>query len=110
MGNKPEVQSRTFVVNETQVDGDTGVELQRTLALYQFFYSLAGLVLGTVCVVGGIFLFVQGVTGAAEWSAELLGLKSKVSQAAPGAILFVVGFAVVYSTKYRFKHTSRDTR
>lgn len=104
MGDGSKDTGRIFVVNETAVTPDTDVLLQQILARYQLYYSIAGLVLGLVCMLGGIFLFIQGVTGAAEWYANVLGLESRISQAAPGAILFVVGLAVVYCTRYKFKH------
>ena len=34
------------------------------VARYRLIYSLCGLVLGLVCILGGIVLFLQGVTGA----------------------------------------------
>lgn len=72
----------------------------RLLSLYQFVYSLCGLVLGMACVIGGVLLFLNGVAGAASWTTRILGAESQISDAAPGAILFVVGLSVVLVTRF----------
>ena len=70
------------------------------LARLQLIYSLAGLLLGLACVIGGILLFFHGVTGSSSWVGEVIGAKSKLSDAAPGTVLFVVGLAVVWLTRF----------
>ena len=70
------------------------------LALLQLIYSLAGLLLGLACIIGGILLFFHGVAGSSSWVGEVIGLKSKLSDAAPGTVLFVVGLAVVWLTRF----------
>ena len=70
---------------------------------YQLIYSMSGLVVGLACVIGGIVLFLHGVTGSITWIAEFLKLKSKVTDAAPGAILFIVGLFVVWVTRFGIK-------
>ena len=70
------------------------------LASLQLVYSLAGLVLGLACVIGGILLFFHGVAGSSSWVGEAIGVKSKLSDAAPGTVLFVVGLAVVFLTRF----------
>ena len=96
--------NRTFVVNGSQVNKNTAPETQATLAKYQFMYSVTGLFLGLAAIIGGIYLFVQGVNGASDWDIKLLGAESKIVQAAPGAILFIVGLFMVFVTRYKFKH------
>ena len=70
------------------------------LAMLQLIYSLAGLVLGLACIVGGILLFFHGVAGSSSWVGEVIGVKSKLSDAAPGTVLFIVGLAVVWVTRF----------
>ena len=70
------------------------------LAVLQLIYSLAGLVLGLACVVGGIALFFHGVVGSSSWVGQVIGAQSKLSDAAPGTVLFVVGLAVVWVTRF----------
>lgn len=72
-------------------------------ALFQLIYSLAGLVFGLACIIGGIVLFFHGVTGSTSWTSYILGLKSVVSDAAPGVILFIIGLFVVLITRYGIK-------
>lgn len=75
----------------------------RLLSLYQFVYSLCGLVLGFACLVSGVILFLNGVAGSANWTARWLGAESSISDAAPGALLFVVGLFVVIATRFTVK-------
>lgn len=70
------------------------------LALLQLIYSLAGLVFGLACIVGGIVLFLHGVVGSSSWVGGFIGVQSKLSDAAPGTVLFVVGLAVVWLTRF----------
>ena len=70
------------------------------LATLQLIYSLAGLLLGLACIIGGILLFFHGVTGSSSWVGEVIGVKSNLSDAAPGTVLFVVGLAVVWLTRF----------
>ncbi len=70
------------------------------LAVLQLIYSLAGLVFGLACIVGGILLFFHGVSGSSSWIGEAIGVQSKLSDAAPGTVLFVVGLAVVWLTRF----------
>lgn len=68
--------------------------------MLQLIYSLAGLVFGLACIVGGILLFFHGVAGSSSWVGEFIGVQSKLSDAAPGTVLFVVGLAVVWLTRF----------
>ena len=77
--------------NETLIS-DT---LQCRALRYKFIYSMTGLFLGLVSMLGGIVLFLNGVAGSTSWTAKILGNESTISDAAPGAILFVVGLFVI---------------
>jgi hypothetical protein len=70
---------------------------------YKFIYSMTGLLLGLVSMLGGIVLFLNGVAGSTSWTAKILGNESTITDAAPGAVLFVVGLFVVIATRYRVK-------
>ena len=65
--------------------------IERQALRYKFFYSMAALVLGLLIVLGGIVLFLNGVVGSTSWTAKIIGIESSISDAAPGAVLFVVG-------------------
>src|SRR5256885_2120608 len=77
----------------------TSAPRDRAQALPLIHY-LAGLVLGLACVIGGILLFFHGVVGASSWVGEVIGVKSQLSDAAPGTVLFVVGLAVVFLPRF----------
>lgn len=64
-------------------------------ALLQFINSLCGLIVGLVCIVEGIMLFLHGVAGETGWTAKTLGAESQLSDAAPGVVLFLVGLVVL---------------
>jgi hypothetical protein len=78
-------------------------ELAKAIVRHQLIYSLSGLTLGLACVVGGLILTLYGVTGSAGWTAKVLGLESKLSDAAPGVVLFIVGLFVVWATRFSVK-------
>jgi hypothetical protein len=104
MTNPSNKGNRSFVVNGSQVNKSTNSVTQAALAKYQFLYSLAGLVLGLAAIIGGIYLFIQGVNGSTDWTLKLLGNESNLVQATPGVILFIVGLFIVFVTRYKFKH------
>ena len=68
---------------------------------FQIIYSLFGLFLGFSCVLGGIVLFIHGIVGSTNWTTNVLGVNSDISDAAPGSILFIVGFFVVLVTRFK---------
>jgi hypothetical protein len=70
---------------------------------YRFIYSMAGLFLGFVSMIGEIVLFLNGVAGSTNWTAKILGNESTITDAAPGAVLFVVGLFIVIVTRYKVK-------
>jgi hypothetical protein len=66
---------------------------------WEYAYGMLGLVLGLAAIIGGIILGLHGVTGATSWTAKVLGLESKINDAAPGVVLFIVGLFMVFVTK-----------
>ena len=64
---------------------------------------MAGLCLGFVSMIAGSVLFLNGIVGSTNWSAKILGNESVITDAAPGAILFVVGLFVVIATRLKLK-------
>ncbi len=78
-------------------------KIWQSVVRYQFLYSMSGLLLGLVCIIGGIILFLRGVTGSTSWTAKVLGLESNITDAAPGAVLFIVGLFLVFVTRFVIK-------
>ena len=73
------------------------------LAHLQLIYSLAGLLVGLACIVGGLGLFLHGIYGSSSWVGEFIGVKSRLADAAPGTILFVVGLLIVWVTRFSIR-------
>ena len=72
-------------------------QLIESASRHQLIYS----VLGLASILGGILLFLAGVTGKMSWSAKFLGATSEMLDAAPGAVLLVVGLIIVFVTRYK---------
>jgi len=72
----------------------------RRASLLQFIYSMLGLLLGLACVLCGMALFFHGIAGSSSWTMKIIGAQSKITDATPGVILFVVGLFIVYITRY----------
>jgi hypothetical protein len=71
------------------------------VARQQFRVTIAGLIVGLIFMAAGVLLFLRGVQGSTSWTASSLGSQSKLADAAPGTILFVVGLLVIWTTRYK---------
>lgn len=69
----------------------------------EYRYASLGLSLGILAIVGGVVLGLNGVAGSTSWTANLLGLQSKINDAGPGVVLFVVGLFMIHTTRPRVK-------
>jgi archaellum biogenesis protein FlaJ (TadC family) len=104
-------QEITFIQDDDGSEGDHYLtvldrhndNLVYRVSKHQLVYSILGLILGLVCIIGGVLLFLAGVTGAMSWTAKFLGASSEIFDAAPGAVLFIVGLFVVFITRYELK-------
>jgi nitrate reductase gamma subunit len=112
MSDKPEEEERGPGVNNAGGMYPMQIEVPSTMgdpatyqkfSAYQLIYSICGLILGLACVLGGIVLFLHGVTGSTSWTAKMVGAESQISDAAPGAVLFIVGLFVVLITRFTIK-------
>lgn len=95
--------NRKLVCNAL-IDPASDSSVQAMVARQQFIYSQFGLLVGAGCMVGGVYLFIKGITGSLDWNLQILGASSELSNAAPGAVLFIVGVFVIFITRYVFKH------
>lgn len=96
MGDKRLLQRMMVVPSEMR-----NPRAYERFALYHLIYSICGLVLGLACVLGGIVLFIRGISGSTSWTASIIGAESTITDAAPGAVLFIVGLFVVLITRFR---------
>lgn len=102
-----------FLVALIEVPSDPGERrFWGRLARLQLAYSLAGLTVGVICVAGGILLFYHGVTGSTSWVGSVIGVgvRSGLSDAAPGTVLFVVGLLVVWITRFQIRIRGKGER
>ena len=103
LDERPKLGSGGHEFLELKLTGNHSDDLVEKLSRHQLTYSILGLVLGSVCIIGGILLFLAGVTGAMSWTAGFLAASSELLDAAPGAVLFVVGLFIVFVTRYKLK-------
>jgi hypothetical protein len=87
--------------HDVVLEGKHPEPLADKLSQRQLVYSLAGLVLGLLCVLGGVLLFTLGISGTVSWTARFLAAQSHIVDAAPGVILFVIGLFIVCLTRFR---------
>jgi len=69
----------------------------------EYIYASLGLVLGLAAIIFGSVLCLNGVVGKTSWSASLFGLTSKINDAAPGVVLFIVGLFMIVATRPKIK-------
>ena len=103
---RTEISSSPLMVKVTRSehgDAEKSIELASRLSTHHLVYSLVALVLGLACVIGGVVLFIHGVTGSTSWTAKILGAESHLNDAAPGTVLFIVGLFIVWITRYSVK-------
>lgn len=82
-----------------EVPGDmVNADFWKRVILYQFIYSMFGIVAGLACVVLGLILIVNGVVSDGHWSADVLGVR--LTDASPGIVLFVVGLLLPRVTAF----------
>ncbi|MEW6131378.1 MAG: hypothetical protein AB1757_30395 [Acidobacteriota bacterium] len=83
-----------------EVDIPDGSVVGGIAVFFQSIYSILGLLIGGLCVLGGLGLLTNGIAGSSSWTAKVLGIESNISDAPPGVILFIVGIFITWVTKY----------
>lgn len=78
-------------------------DLHRLGLKLKFAYSIVGLLLGLACIVAGVILGLGGVAGHTTWTASLFGFSTKINDATPGVIIFVVGIFFVLITRFKVR-------
>jgi hypothetical protein len=69
--------------------------------ILKFLYSTIGLLLGLACILAGVVLGLSGVVGNTKFVASFIGLKTELSDAAPGVVVFIVGIFFVLITRFK---------
>lgn len=83
--------------------GSVSEEFWRKALYFKFIYSITGLLVGFSCMIIASILFLNGIYGSSNWTASVLGIESNLNDAAPGTILFVIGFLIIIATRLRIK-------
>ena len=78
----------------------------KLVMFYQFCYSIVGLLTGLACEIGGMILFIGGITGNGHWTTTLFGIQ--ITDAAPGTVLFLIGLACWQFTRFDVQISSAD--
>lgn len=94
-------QERTLMLDQIKKERDWLLKQTKMALIFDFAYSVLGLILGLLRIIGGIVLFFQGVEGESGVEGSVLGLTISLKDAAPGVILFFVGLFLVWVTKYK---------
>lgn len=94
---------RVFSTNSTVVSKSVSEETQLALSNNQLLYSKIGLFVGVTCIFIGAILLWLGIDSTTEWSFSTLNSESKLTSAAPGTVFLIVGFFIIWVTKYKFK-------
>lgn len=90
-------------LRDLDLSGEHSDEIIEKLSRDQRIYSTIGLVLGVIIILGGLILFLYGVTGKMNWTAKFLGASSEILDASPGAVLFIVGLFIIFFTRFKIK-------
>lgn len=75
-------------------------EFWKKASLFQFIYSLIGLIIGSACVIAGILFFLHGVGNSTSWTTNIIRVETNISDAVTGVILFIAGLFIVWITKF----------
>jgi hypothetical protein len=108
MSNKEKEQERAEggivnFANEVEFVGKHSDSVIAEVSKQHFIYSLVGQGVMLVCVIGAIVLAVLEVTGKMSWSVKFIGVRSEILDAAPAAVLFIVGLFTLWITRFRVK-------
>jgi hypothetical protein len=79
------------------------MEMMDRAVHYHFILAMTAQILSFCCIIGGVILFMLGMTGKMSWTVNVWGMKSNIADAAPGASLFVVGVLFVFMTRFCVK-------
>jgi len=90
---------------EASLSGPHSDEIINKVSKHQLIYSITGMLLGGLCIIGGFVLFIFGISGKVSWTGKFLGATSQILDATPGSVLFIVGLFVVWVTRYAMKST-----
>ena len=71
--------------------------------ILQGLYSILGLVVGVIFLIGGLLLLLSGIGGSSHFVAQILGAKFDVTDATVGVICAVLGCIVIFVTRFEVR-------
>jgi hypothetical protein len=69
------------------------------MGFYEFWYGIAGLVVGATCVLAGAILVYVRRQGSDTWRIRVGPAHIDIATATPGVVLAAIGFLIVYVTR-----------
>ena len=88
-------------VEEVELDPRQSDGIKKKLIKVEADNANKGRNIGLFIILLGVVLMLLGVTGSANLVLSGAGLKAKLSNAAPGIILMVIGLVVIWRTNLR---------
>lgn len=80
--------------------GSVSPSVAKLIVRNRLIYSLCGLAIGVLCLVGGILVFFSGIPGDTDWSIGSLLAHFELSMSTPGVVLIFVGMVIIGITRY----------
>lgn len=81
-----------------------------TRTRFRFVYAILALITGTITILSGLILFLNGVTGRLTWIVKSPGATSELSNAAPGVVFVLAGIYIIYLTRFEPEPPGRTPR
>jgi len=102
--NKANILQRLRRFNrEITVEKGRSDEYWLTTTKYHFYYSIIGFVIGLLCVIAGVILFLHGVVSDTSWITKILTLETKLTDKAPGVGFAIIGLLVIFISRFKVK-------
>ncbi len=101
-------EGETFESEEVEYDpSKVPPAIQKKLVEAERSNSRIGLIFGLVMVILGVGLVIYGAAGATDLEIKSAAETIKVTKAAPGVILIVLGAAVILYTRFKVKAVTK---
>ena len=97
---EPEYQHR---IEELKVYADLAKTLSQDSKVY-LIGTVMGISVGAIFCVAGFTLAILGLTGNIEWIFEAANLKSRLTNASPGALFALMGMIIIWRYKPQIRN------
>lgn len=90
-------------VEEVVLSPATPSGIQERAIAVEVFVAKVGVVVGGLAVLGGIVVFVLGLSEAVQWEFTAPGISSKVQTSAAGIVIAIIGVIVIALTRPKIR-------